>query len=583
MTMRWVPQIVFVLVALLGTGCTGRKQVPFGLEAAGGAAGAGGAGGGGAGGAQTSASPQTGQRFEAGTVEVPVGDNTMVLDEGYALAALRIDLDDDGTEDALVVSAAPDEVRLLAGYPRGMTTATRVVDSFRVPNECAESEADLSALSDSLVAVRVAHTCPDGIRQNWWIVSAEAQPRVRERLTLLPATPDSNASITVSLRVEDVDGDGYEDIVAEANINDVAIPLTWLNRPGGFARDVSQPEATLAQLADDAAGRLGSDPAAAGTLADRVLTAVESLCRESGEARFALSGTQGLQCQQSPATGKAVAVATEAAIRRGNFVRALALQRAWNRPGSQPAPEDRARVDAAWKRARERSAATWKQLDTESAPAPLYFEDDDTLVVGGPSPRKVSLSTGTRTSISASEVRPMVQSPEGRFRVLGVRVTCAGFEAVIAPTGLKRSHRVTIERAESRAPCRTPIDRPASPGEWSVLGWAPQGLIAASGDRLRIVPLNASGKAAGPPVEVRPGSPLPAPARGAGITPEATRYLIAHPEGLVVRDWKTGATGLWLRPPDWDSVPGEVRNVAISPDGRRAALQKGSEIRLISW
>ena len=590
MTMRRVWQLVLiplVLASLQGLGCTGRKQVPFGLEASGGAGaapGTGAVGGGGSAGAPTPSATRTaGEQFEGGIVEVPVGPSTMVLGDGYALAALRLNLDADGIEDALVVTTTPGEAHLLAGYPKGMTVATRAVDSFRVPSDCTDAEATLSELAGSVVTIRVTHTCPDGPRQNWWIVSVEAQPRVRERLTLYPETPNSSAPMSLSIRVDDADEDGYEDIVVEIQVGEVVVPLTWLNRPGGLSLDVSQPEATLAAIATEAAERVSHDAAAAEAQATQALDTFVALCRQSGDARLGLSGTRGLHCPQWAATAKASAVATEAAIRRGDFMRALALQRAWNEPGRRPSPSDEARLEAAWTQARKRSAATWQRLDAERTVVPLYFADADTLVIGGPSPRKVSLSTGTRTSLTPSDVRPAVQSPDGRFRVRGVRVTCAGFEALIAPVGGKQSHRVTIERAASDVPCRTPIDRPAKLGEWSVLGWAPQGLIAASEDRLRIVPINASGKAAGVPVEARPGSPLPAPIGGAGITPEGTRYIIAHPEGLVLRDWKTGATGLWLRPPDWDGVPGEVRSVAISPDGRRAALQKGSEIRLVSW
>jgi hypothetical protein len=59
--------------------------------------------------------------------------------------------------------------------------------------------------------------------------------------------------------------------------------------------------------------------------------------------------------------------------------------------------------------------------------------------------------------------------------------------------------------------------------------------------------------------------------------------VIPHPEGIVVRDWRGGGTGLWLRPPDWNAVSGELRSIAISPDGQRVAVQKGSEIRLVTW
>jgi hypothetical protein len=116
-----------------------------------------------------------------------------------------------------------------------------------------------------------------------------------------------------------------------------------------------------------------------------------------------------------------------------------------------------------------------------------------------------------------------------------------------------------------------------------VLGWAPQGLVAASGDLIRVVPLDAFAKPAGAPIDLSISSPLPAPIRGARITPDGSRYVIPHAEGVVIRDWRKGGSGLWLRPEDWDTVPGEIQSIALSPNGRQIALQKGSEIRLLSW
>ncbi|MEM7138542.1 MAG: hypothetical protein AAF500_18320 [Myxococcota bacterium] len=580
--MRRGSQWVVILAVLQVLACTGRKQVPFGLEASGGR------GGGSAAldeatDTRSEAVFPTGESFDAGVVEVPIDNGTLVLETGYALAALRLDLDGDDVEDAIVVSATPEEVHLLAGYTRGITVQSRPIDAFAVPSDCVDAKATLERLSESLVVATVDHTCETGPRRNWWIASVEAQPRVRERVTTFATSPQPAVAFDVELRVEDTDSDGYDDVVAEARVGDTAVPLTWLDRPGGFSRDSSQPEATFQALASQAAELLATDPKQAAVRATEVLEAFAALCREGGRARIGLSGTRGLQCGASPGTAKASAVATEAAIRQGRFVRALELQRDWSTMATTPSAEDRARIQAAWQRTKGRSTATWTRIDAEAATVPLYFEAPDTLVVGGRNPRRLELKTGTRTQLEASQVRALVRDPANRFEVTGVRVTCAGYEAVVRPVGGKQTRRVVIERASANEVCRTPIDRPANLQEWTVLGWAPQGLVAASGDRIRIVPVNASGKAAGRPIEIEPGSPLPAPTRGNRITPTGTRYVIPHAEGIIVRDWQTGATGLWLRPSDWDNVPGEVRSVALSPDGRRVALQKGSEIRLVSW
>ncbi len=571
--------VLLILVAGgLVWGCSGRKQVPFGLEDAG----------------RDASEPTTdveevapallvGESYGPDQVEVRVADSTLVLEAGYALTALQLDLDGSGATDALVVSAEPQRIRLHAAYPRGLDVSSRSIGSFLVPAHCTEPTASIRQISSGLASARVEHSCETGRRTNVWLVTIEAQPRLRERITVLPPNPQSSPDIEIELSVEDRDADGYEDVVANLRIGKTAIPLTWLNRPGGFARDVSQPETSLKELADAAWESLRTNPAGANARAMAVLDSFVALCRESGAARVGLSGTQGLQCQRSPATARAAAVAISAAIRSGSFVRALELQRWWQNAALAPSPEERALVQTAWRRAKANVDATWRKIDIEGGQVSLSFRDTDTLVIDGRAPRQIQLSSGIKTPLSRAELVPAIRDPSGRFAVRSVRATCAGFEAELGPIRSKQSHRAAIERRSSKAPCKASIDRPATVFEWAVLGWAPQGLVAASGDVLRVVPLNQFAKPAGRPIDLTTTSPLPAPIRGARITADGARYVIPHPEGVVVRDWRNGGAGLWLRPADWDQISGELRSIAISPDGRRIALQKGSEIRLLSW
>jgi hypothetical protein len=570
--------MLFMLVAAGAlSGCPGRKQVPFGLEDAGPAE------------EETKADPEealelpVGETFGADQVEIPVGESALVLQKGYALGALQIDLDGSEPLDSIAVSAELQEVQIQAAFERGLSVVAERIDSILVPIHCKEPTAEIRQLSPSLVSVRVDHACEAGTRTNVWLLTIEAQPRVRERITVLPPNEKSLAPISLTLRAEDRDSDGYEDVVADVQIGEVEVPLAWLNRPGGFARDPSQPEATFRLLADDAWAFLDSDLAGSEKRASGVLDAFIALCRESGAARIGLAGTQGIQCEQSEAAARAVAVAMVAAIRRGTFVRALELQRWWNGSGMLASSEEQALVQNAWQKAKASARASWRLLDKESATARIYFTDDNTLVVEGSSPKSIDLDNGAITRLSSTSTVAPTRSPNGRFSVRSVRLTCAGFEAEVGPVLGKQSHRVLIERRAGTIPCQSAIDRPASVFEWAVIGWAPQGLVAASGDLLRIVPLNELAKPAGRPIDLAVGSPLPAPIRGARITPNGERYVIPHQEGVVVRDWQKGGAGLWLRPMDWDAVPGALRALAISPDGRRIALQKGSEIRLLTW
>lgn len=573
----WAAMLAMFVAAVTIAGCSGRKQVPFGLEDAGSSE------------VQpeepTTEAPElpVGETFAPDQVEIPVGESALVLQKGYALAALQIDLDGSEPLDAIAVSADPQEVRVQAAFQRGLTVTPYRIDSFLVPGDCKDPKAQIRQLSASLVSVQVDHACEAGNRTNVWLLTIEAQPRVRERITVLPPNEGSTAPISLALSVEDRDADGYEDVVATVRIGEVEVPLAWLNRPGGFARDASQPEATFKLLADDAWAFLDSDPAGSEARARGVLDAFIALCRESGAARIGLAGTQGIQCQRSQAAARAVAVAMIAAIRQGTFIRALELQRWWNGSAMLPTAEEQALVQSAWQKAKASARASWRLLDKESTTSNLYFTDANTLMVDGFVPKSIDLSTGAVTRVSKTAIVPPARSPNGRFAVRGVRVTCAGFEAEVGPVLGKRTHRVLIERRAGTVPCQTPVDRPASVFEWAVLGWAPQGLVAGSGDLLRVVPLNDLAKPAGRPIDLAAGSPLPAPIQGARITRDGGRYVIPHPEGVVVRDWRKGGTGLWLRPVDWDAVSGALRGVAISPDGTRIAVQKGSEIRLLTW
>ncbi|MBW2685677.1 MAG: hypothetical protein JRE19_07120, partial [Deltaproteobacteria bacterium] len=99
---RWAAALVMflaggLLAGALG-GCSGRKQVPFGLQDAG---------------APVELEAETGEAvaelpvgaaFAPNQVEVQVAESTLVLQAGYALAALQLDLDGSEPNDALVVS-----------------------------------------------------------------------------------------------------------------------------------------------------------------------------------------------------------------------------------------------------------------------------------------------------------------------------------------------------------------------------------------------------------------------------------------------------------------------------------------------
>ena len=106
---------------------------------------------------------------------------------------------------------------------------------------------------------------------------------------------------------------------------------------------------------------------------------------------------------------------------------------------------------------------------------------------------RMGLANHEAISAAKAGVIGLTQSAAASYAARGVRVTCAGYEAEVGPALGKRTSRVLIERRAGTTPCRAPIDRPATVFEWAVLGWAPQGLVCASGDLLRVVLIQLSG------------------------------------------------------------------------------------------
>ncbi|HBQ15160.1 MAG TPA: hypothetical protein DEF51_29905 [Myxococcales bacterium] len=114
-----------------------------------------------------------------------------------------------------------------------------------------------------------------------------------------------------------------------------------------------------------------------------------------------------------------------------------------------------------------------------------------------------------------------------------------------------------------------------------MLGWAPQGVVAARGADLRVAPLTISAEPAGAPESLGPGTPPPAPLPPGAITSDG-RYLVEL-RGLGVLLHRTGGRGaptlLW--PEGWAEREGAPSDPAVSPSGRRIAVLRGGRVLLL--
>ncbi len=138
----WAASLVVVIGAASFFGCSGRKQVPFGLKDAGEPE---------AEGATTEPDEAEelpiGRSFEPDQVEVPLGESALVLSSGYALGALEIELDGREPVDAIVASVDTTEVKVQAAFAQGLGVTARPIDSYLVADHCKEPRAELRQLS----------------------------------------------------------------------------------------------------------------------------------------------------------------------------------------------------------------------------------------------------------------------------------------------------------------------------------------------------------------------------------------------------------------------------------------------------
>ena len=237
-------------------------------------------------------------------------------------------------------------------------------------------------------------------------------------------------------------------------------------------------------------------------------------------------------------------------------------------------------------RAKAKTTATWRTVDSEGSPARLYFRDADTLVVDGRAPRAIQLSTGSKTRLSETDIVPPARDPEGRYAVRDGtsnlrRIRSRGgshWQQADSPRS-DRSARWTMSPARLRSIVR----RRYSSGPCSVgrrKDWSPRREICC--ESFRSMRLR---KPAGRPIDLSAGSPLPAPIRGARITTDGSRYVIPHAEGIVVRDWQGRrsramvTTGRLERRP-WRAP--EYRDQPGWAAGRRAKRQRDQTPELVA-
>lgn len=550
------------------------------------------------------------KHFEA-AVDQPVIDGKLVPID-FVRALLAHDLDGDGDRDVLaIMHDTAKRLRLTVSMrePDGFGTAEDVA-GFAAPGDdtCSLSSAELRALSADKAVASIALACGDPqvpTPPSLTFLSLETPPRVYERIALLGDASSSPIAITPGS--QDVDGDGHSDIVLHVSPGaaptqqadggsdpEATLMLTWLDRPGGLSRDLREPDATLGAWANAAQALLAKKPEQALAQAARVVTLEAALCREAGRPVLQVAGAAGIACKPSKGVTGAFATLVLAQARLKHLAEAFDAYSELARREPKPDKKQLERVLTALAGLPKQKGIAMREgprVELERGPRmrlpAARFVDESTLLLRRSSPVLFSLEGGQETALGVP-TDDLLRDPSGELCVTDIERTNCGL-------------RLRIERAPKpglpfigSAPVATPTllafapdcqpdggaARPDAAG-FQLLGWAPQGVVAARGRELRVVPLSAAGAPSGEPFVIEGDTPLPAPLPSGLSAPDGSFRAELTPAGVLVYARGAAAPELW-RPDGFAGIAQSAREVAISPQGRRAAVVADGIVYVLS-
>lgn len=515
-------------------------------------------------------------------------------------ALLEVDLDGDRDRDLLALHE--DATRTLqlsaSSLDAGRYGAARAVGAAALPElpSCALDTSALWQLSENRAALLVRRSCgpesaAEAPRTSLLLLSLEALPRVHERIDVL-ANELGEPAVTVTASSEDSDGDGRADVVLSFALpTGDPLRIPFLDRGAGLVRDLREPEATLAAWAAAAQSLAGKAPEQAIARAELALSLQRALCREGGAARVVVSGALGLSCGgKSSATLLGVSLAAHA--RRGAVASAFELHRRLLRV--EPRPDARTLESAASalkKLPAEPGVTLARGPRVEPIRAPRIhlpsarFVGENVLYVQRARPVLYDLERGQESPAPSAD--SLLRDPSGQLIASALERGCDGLFVRIERAPPRGSDYVS-SKPVSLAPllptasapgCSKTLTRPDD-GGFQLLGWAPQGLLAARGTELLVVPLGASGEAMGPARTLAADAPRPAPLPSGVATADGARYVEPTAHGLLLFGPSSSKVELW-RPEGYAEIANGPLEAAISPSARRVALVAGGEVYLL--
>lgn len=528
-------------------------------------------------------------RPELGAAKVPLSG---------VWALLGVDVDQDGQQDAFALHEDAETgfaLSLSKGGAEGFEDA-RVLRPLPPPLDlepCTLERADVRALSKSKLLASVTRACGADKRPHTTLLlaSLEATPRV---FTQLEVRPTRAPSFELVPRGEDVDADGHDDAVLALRVGgespDAELKLTWFDRPSGLVLDPREPENTLAAWASAAQALVNKTPDQAAARAALVLRLYDALCRESGGGEVVLSGSAGLPCGRIQGRAEALLTLVLAHAKRGQVREAFDAYRALRQ--EDPPPRTLQKVASALSTLPATQGITLRkgpQVSPSATPAlrlpAARFVGDGQLFVQRREPVLYDLESGTESAV-VIPTDSILRDPSGQLAATAIEHGCAGYSLRVERAPVPGNPYV------STPPVSTPLlfaeanasdctTSRARSGGFLVLGWAPQGIVAARGAEVWVVPLSLKGQPVGTPRALDPGTPCPAPLPSGIATPDGTLHVEATPYGVLVYDRHSGGISLW-RPNGYAEFGDRATEAAISPTGRKVAVVAGDQVYLLS-
>jgi hypothetical protein len=384
------------------------------------------------------------------------------------------------------------------------------------------------------------------------------------------AAPARDERLDVDVNATDRDGDGRDDVdmalrFATGEAPEVGAHFIWLARAAGLSRDMSEPRASFASIAQPDSSAAGQRDARL-SIAERASSArrlYASLCAESATPRIFLEDGAALDCGDlSGAFETLTSAEIDAAVARGQLGEAFAaLERyTWFPTGTAKALEQFTKKQLAKLNARVTHRKVIKIVPLEARPrsveptphfSPLSFHADGSLLVQTAEGVVRAAPDGRFEYDASDEIDrwpTTVASPSGE-QLVGAAFPCERSDVVwlrVAADGSPLEPISTALVAPRPGSCGVGVPF-AAPGV-SPVAWIdaePSAFIGAS----------------------RLGPPSPHPPSGSATSPNGRFSIVVTRWGLLVAS--EAKTTLWAL--DYPSLATQLSDCVVSNNAESAA------------